>query len=485
VIENKQTRNLFLLAILCFSVSGLILIFWLGNIEINTLLNSRVQWGILLMGIFLGALTILWARRRGKIDIFEFPTWTSLNLYVQAVLSVVFFYNRIEQIYPSLRNNYNYWLYQAILLLCIGLGSIWIGYSFVIYYLIKKNDKPKKITRTLNLRLAVIIWILLWLFMTYSTFANFLGWGGTAIGVWSNYLAFVQILYLAASAALLLHHFRNPTTLGWVWMTIALFFAVINGISIGTRAVVFYFIYIFILAYYATGKYKWRWLIIGAIAMVILVPSASLIRDQIPRFRAVRSQERLNSTINSINEVIEEPIVQLITQVVELFSTRQGGLFLITASSMRIHSGGNSYVGSDMLDEFLIGLIPRVVWRSKPAGQLDLYRISTTYADAPSETSFSDIGLIADAFRAGGWFFVIFIFILLGGFMGWIYWKGPLLKNDEWIVFYFLLLTIITYSRPILEIGLFLFQRAILLGIFIIFFLYKRIPVTNSNLARH
>jgi hypothetical protein len=481
MMERKQTKNLYFIALLCFSTAGLILFVWLGRLEINPLLNSRVQWGILILGILLVLFTIQWARSRGKLDIFEFPSWISINIYVQSVLSVWFFYNKIDQIYPSLRGNYNNWLFQAILLIGISLGSIWIGYSLTSGYLVKKSFKSSNISRTLNLRMAIIIWVILWLFITYSVFSNLLGWGGTLIGVWSNYLAFVQVLYLATSAALLLHHFRNPTPLGWVWLIIALIFTGINGVAIGTRAVVLYFIYIFILAYYATGKYKWSWLIIGAIALVILVPSASVLRDQLPQYRAVGSEERLYSTINSIDTIIEEPIDKLITQVANLFATRQGGLFLITASVMRIHSGGQSFVGMKLLDEFVIGLVPRVIWRAKPAGITDLYSISTNYADALSETTYSEIGIIADTFRAGGWFFAIFIFVILGSFMGWLYWKGPFMKRDEWIVFYFLMLTIITFSRPLIEIGLFLAQRAILVWIFISFLLYRRVSPTKSD----
>ncbi len=478
---NQSSKTLYYLAALCLFAASIVIFLWWGKLDLNPLLDSRVEWAILFLGILIGLLIINQARRNRKLDLFEFPTWFSLNIYIQAVFSVWLFYDDINQFFPSLRSTFNSKLLSSIILFGVSIGCIWIGHNVSLLALKKIPENTGRYRREPNLPLVMVIWVLLWIYITLSVFSNFLGWGGVLIGVWSNYLAFVQLLYLAASAVLLIHHFRNPTLFGWVWLVIALIFSAINGVAIGTRGVVFYFIYIFILAYYATNRYKWSWLVLGAITLMILVPSASVFRQQFPQYQAVSAQERMDSTLSSFGESLSEPIPELIDQVVNLFASRQGSVFLVTASVMQQHEKAASYVGREMLDEFLIGVIPRIFWRSKPVGFSNLYLITTRYTDASTERVFSEIGIIADTYRSGGWPLVTIVFSALGFFMGWLYVKGPLSNKDEWIVFYFLMLTVVIYSRSLLDTGLFLFQRAILVWLFLFFVLFKRVSPGDST----
>lgn len=478
---NQSSKTLYYLAALCLFAASIVIFLWLGKLDLNPLLDSRVEWAILFLGILIGLLIINQARRNRKLDLFEFPAWFSLNIYIQAVFSVWIFYDDINQFFPSLRSTLNSKLLSSIILFSVSIGCIWIGHNVSLLALRKIPENSGRYRREPNLPLVIVIWVLLWIYITLSVFLNFLGWGGVLIGVWSNYLAFVQLLYLAASAVLLMYHFRNPTLFGWVWLVIALIITAINGVAIGTRGVVFYFIYIFILAYYATNRYKWSWLVLGAITLIILVPSASFFRQQFPQYQALSAQERLDTTLSSFSESLAEPIPELVDQVLNLFASRQGSVFLVTASVMQQHEKATSYVGREMLDQFLIGVIPRIFWRSKPAGLTDLYMITSRYTDASTERVFSEIGIIADTYRTGGWPLVTIIFTALGFFMGWLYSKGSLYKKDEWIVFYFLMLTVVIYSRPLLDTGLFLIQRAILVWLFVFFILFKRMPIGNSS----
>ena len=474
MIADKSVKTQLILAAICFLIAILALIAMQGTLDFNSLLSAKIEWVIFIVGVLSTLTILLWARRRGKLDIFEFPTWISINFYIQGIVSIWLFIRDIQNIYPSLRNNYQYWFLQALALIFVGLSSLWIGYILTFNGLIKKQPKPISYSKNLNLSVTIAIWFVLWLAVTLSVPLNLLGWGGTAIGVWSNYLAFVQVLYLTASAALLIYHFRNPSIFGWVWLILALLSNIICSVAIGSRGAVYYFIYVFIIAYFATGKYKWKWLVAGVITLFVLIPAASWLRGEFPQNTAISANERFSTTYQALMGAIDRPIGDSYSQVVNLYAIRQGGLFQITASVMRQHPAIQPFVGGEMLSEFAIGLVPRVIWPSKPTGVSNLYSISTSYADTPTEYAFSDIGIFADSYRTGGWIVVVVIFLLLGCFLGWLYWRGPFLGDNANIVFYFLLLTIVAYNRSILEIGLFLIQRAILVWLFITFILYRR-----------
>ena len=58
----------------------------------------------------------------------------------------------------------------------------------------------------------------------------------------------------------MLTHFRNPTKLGWLWLSLVIMSTLFSGVAVGTRAAALFFITIFIVAYYATNKYKLGWI---------------------------------------------------------------------------------------------------------------------------------------------------------------------------------------------------------------------------------
>jgi len=138
-------------------------------------------------------------------------------------------------------------------------------------------------------------------------------------------------------------------------------------------------------------------------------------------------------------------------------------------------------LGLQMLEALAQNVIPRVLWPSKPAGTNKLYYINTWYTDTIEETSFADIGLFADSYRTGGWLFSFVFFMFLGGFMAWVYWRGPATDHGEWTVLYIVLLGVFAYSAAILESVTFVLQRAIPVWIFIISALFPRTDDTTMQ----
>ncbi len=153
---------------------------------------------------------------------------------------------------------------------------------------------------------------------------------------------------------------------------------------------------------------------------------------------------------------------------------------LITGSVIRQHPNAGGYVGNQLIEQVAVGIIPRIIWREKPVGASEIYSISVLYTGAATESTFSEIGLIADSYRAAGLPSVFVFFLLLGGFMAYFYKKGRINNRDDVLIFYIILLSLITYNRSVVDVMLFLFQRAIFMWIFIRYILFEN-PVNNDK----
>jgi len=471
-------RSYVLAAMTCFGVAALLVYAMVGGPHFSNIFDARLEWACLLLACGIVTMSAWWARYRGRLDFFEFPTWISFNLFGQ-VIAPYWLLAKDIYFYPSLRFDYEHWMLMAVLLFAVCLSAVWCGYILVWRHL-RITAWP---VRQLDLTRTIFVWTVLW--GANSTVA-FLGynpqtWGGSGAGTWNNYMAFVGILLTAANSALMIFHFRHPSNLGWIWLIGTLGVSLVSGLAIGTRGAALVFVNVFMVAYYASRRYMWQWLVIGALALVVLVPAATTLRAIIPRFERVNTSERLEVVSQAISNTMHRPASELTQDVVELFQRRQGDLFLVTASVMRQHPAMRPFLGLQMLEALAQNVIPRVLWPSKPAGTNKLYYINTWYTDTIEETSFADIGLFADSYRTGGWLFSFVFFMFLGGFMAWVYWRGPATDHGEWTVLYIVLLGVFAYSAAILESVTFVLQRAIPVWIFIISALFPRTDDTTMQ----
>ncbi len=282
-VKNKQ-KNIFA-AIFCFSLGFIILVGFGTALDINALIDYKVEWLMLGFGVLIGIIIVAWSRVTHRLDIFEFPMWFSINCYVQVIFAFWFFYHKKALIFPGIRFNFDHWITLAIYLYCFALVALWVGYIIAHRLLTKFDNSQIKSKPRLRRKFSIIIWCVLWLITTISVQANLLGWGGVDIDVWSNYINFIKVLYDITTIALMLVHFRNPTKFGWFWLSIVIVSTLFNGVAVGTRAAALFFIMIFIVAYYATNKYKLGWIAIGVVALLFLAPAATNLRDILPRYQ--------------------------------------------------------------------------------------------------------------------------------------------------------------------------------------------------------
>jgi hypothetical protein len=264
--------------------------------------------------------------------------------------------------------------------------------------------------------------------------------------------------------AITLYCFRHPSRLGWVWIWSTLAINLVLSLATGTRGAALLFLTLFMLAYYATRRYHWRWVLLGALVFGVLAPSATLLRSILPQNQAVDAGTRFAAVQTSMNETLQRPVSELVAEISDLFQSRQASLLLITASVMQQHPATRPFVGAEALLEFVSGLVPRILWPGKPEGNSELYQITQTYVN-PSAVGFSAIGLPADIYRMGGWGLLVVLFLGLGGFMAWIYCRGPVRETAAGKVTYMLFLGAITYDTNILAVLYFLIEKSPLIWI--------------------
>lgn len=480
----KTKSKDYLLAMVFFIIAIFVLLNLLYKINLNSLINFNVEFSILLVGLLFLFLIVLWFKRTKYKDIFEFPVWISLNVFVQGILSFWLVFDDEARLFPTIKFNFDYWILLALGVLCYGVIFIWVGYYLGNKIFSKKsyrqdNQKPTSIIRK---NTAYILWVILWVLYIASVLLNFFGWGGTAIGSWSNYINFIKILYDATTIAIMLSHFKSPTKFGWIWLLLVIVSNTVSGIAVGTRTAAFFLLTIFMVSYYAKRRYKWVWVAIGVILLFISASAATEFRNRLQQYQPLRSENRLSIAFDSISFSLNKSIVELLKENIDIFGERQSSLLMVTASVIRQHPQIWGYVWKDMITNISTGIIPRVIWLEKPSGVSKLYSISTLYTGAATERTFSEIGIIADSYRTGGLVFLTATSMLLGLFMSYIYMKGLILNQDNYLVFYILLLSLITYNRTLADIILFLIQRAILVWIFITFFVYKKTYVKEGKI---
>jgi hypothetical protein len=439
------------------------------------------------LGIWLAILIVWWARKRGKLDPFELPVWFSLNAYGQAVLPNWLLRRNLIIGIPSLRANPGPKMVEAVWLFGFGLTCLWLGYVWTSRWLEKHPPRTQPVAGSIRAKVVLAVWFASWLLSIVSVVAGYNTYLGSRLTfVWTNYLAFIQLIGWAAWSALLLHHFRQPTGLGWIWMTIALGSDVWLGLVSGTKKPVLTFFWLLMHTYYVRGKLSWRWMAFGLAGAILIIPSVNYIREDLHTVNTlgagVEFENRLQIVSEAVQEAVHRPLTALTNETTDTVLKRQGELLQITASVLALHPGSMPFLGLDMLWDFFQQLIPRLVWTNKPVGLSALDDITGVYYGLPSTRS--AIGQFADSYRAGGWPFVALWFIGIGSLSAWIYRQGPGNGNIPWMVFYFLILSnIVTYDISLKTLLLRLIQMGPLVWIAITHMLYRPLPRSRSNEA--
>lgn len=420
------------------------------------------------LGMLVVGTVVWWAYRRGRFDPFELPVWFSLNAYGQIVFNIwvlqpdlrfrPFVASMATESMPAV----------AVLLMGVGLLALWAGYVSVTRVLQSRPVRSRLEPGKPRWALIVGAWFVCKLLEILAVVSGATGYLAQRGSVWSSYLAFFLHLGNLTAFVLLLQHFRHPRLIGWLWLVGMAATNIFLGLVVGTKGAVYVLLYAVMAIYYARRKLSARWLVAGFLALMVSVPTVNTFRESLydagfDRSQGAGFEERVPILLSALSETLSNPLSSLAKQTQGTFEQRQGGVLEITVSMMAIHPGVRPFVGLDMLSGIVEQLIPRFLWPGKPAGHLDLYLILSSYLGLPDH-SWATPGQFADAYRTGGWPFVVAWFWLLGALMAWFYARGPGSGDLARTAFYLLIaISFLTYENHVNNTTLELLKFAIVL----------------------
>jgi hypothetical protein len=482
--QSRRQRHLLWLSItfLSLGVSALALLLMAGSGAIRLkvhVLGIGFELAAAGLGIWLAVLMLWWSRQRGRFDPFEFPIWFSLNVYVQVVLNVWLLQRDRLPYVPWLSDNYDRSMPLAVILFGVGLTALWLGYVWAFRRLGRDVQRLQPPAGAMRLSQVALIWFLCWATAVFSTLAGISGYLATGVGSssnWLNYFSFVDIIRSAATVALVIHHFRHPSLPGWLWFSLVVVSEFGLSLVAGSKGFAMALVWLAMYIYYATGKLPKRWLALGFVTVVFLVPVVNNYRQSLQALNlggGVGLGDRTQALGSVLTRTVVQPFSSLLQTTTETFERRQGYMLDTTASVMVLHPDKMPFVGMQMIEYFVPQLIPRVLWPSKPLERSSLYLITTTYGGAPSEYSFTEIGMAADSYRAGGWVFVVIWFFSLGVLAAWLYLQGPSSGSRAGTVFYVVMITqFLLYSGDVVHTLVRLFQFGPLIWAIIMFVMF-------------
>jgi hypothetical protein len=488
-LQARQQR-LLLVALGCFLGAGVIMMMAFGErlLDVHAhVLGFGFEIASAALGACLAFFILLWARRSGRLDPFEFPVWFSLNAYFQIVVNVWLF-QRDQTIRSAwVGNDTDVLAVQAVIMIGCGLVAMWVGYAWGIRKLRHRPRLARKTSGPPRLRLALSIWLITWLIGIVSVLSGIQGYLSDAGGfVGGFYLYFADLLNSAATFGLMLYHFSRPTQLGRWWLIVAVLSNVALGLISGTKTAVFIVLYAIMALYYARGRLPKRWLISGLVVLVLVVPVVNSFRHNLFAYGFDRShgttfRDRLPIYAESVQQVLHRPLSSLTGETLETFKTRQRGVFDLTTAVMAVHPHVQPYLGMDMVVLIAQQSIPRFLWADKPASRPEAYNLSTFYLGLPEETSFTAPGQFADVYRTGGWLLVVLWFIFVGVLGAWLYLQGPGRRNLAGTALYLIFLTnILRYDREWLLVVRGVFQIGLIVWISVMYLMFQRLRVESA-----
>ncbi|MER2598614.1 MAG: hypothetical protein ABTQ73_03765 [Caldilineales bacterium] len=442
-----------------------------------------------LLGIWLLLIILLWSLITGRFDPFEMPTWISINTYFQVIVNVWLLQRDFKPMAPWLQQHYATTSVQANLLFAVCLTVMWLAYVLRYQRLKKRQHQAVVQHSPMRVQMVVVIWVVTW---TLSAVAVAMGIQGylsvRADWRWQNYYNFMLLVNNATTGLLMIQHFRRPTRLGRIWLVALMTWNVGSSLVIGTKGAILTFIWLTMSYYYATRKFPWRWLLVGAVVAMLIIPSINLIRVSLHSVDAgggVALSDRLKIVSNATGQIATRSWSDLYDESRDTFEERQSGILTITQSIVYLHPTYLPYLAKETIEYTAIQLIPRLVWPDKPAERGDLFMTSTQYLGLSNEYSFSDIGLFGDSYRIGGWFAVALIFSTLGVFGAELYRRGPGVDQLQIIILYMVIVNdIVRYPDPVSLMFMRILQMGGLLWLLLHFVLFdnSRKPLTSLQL---
>lgn len=432
-------------------------------------------------GVWILLLIYIWWRKNGRLDIFELPVWFSLNVYFQMIFNIFVLQRDISLRSQWLTNSASHYFITAIFMLSFGVTTLWIWYAFGIKVFNNSETLLKRQNSYPNKRITFSLWLFTLFVSIWGTIMGYQGYlpsqGGGAL---DNYFYFFNLLGDLTVFILLLNHFKNPTNQGWIWMIVLIVTKVVLGLIIGSKLFVMIFVYALMAMYYSRKSISLRLIMVGAAIIIVSIPIVNYFRENLFVYGYSRNfgagfRERIPILLKTTSQIFDTSFADLFKETRDTFELRQGSILEISAAVIAAHPKYKSYIGVQMVEQIVEQIIPRFLWPGKPVSHPELYYISTGYLGAQQEISFAEIGQISDAYRVGGYLFILFWMFIMGFCSAWLYVRGPLSKNYENIALYLVFIAdFFTYNGDILVTSIRILQFGVIVWFITSKILYHR-----------
>jgi len=391
------------------------------------------------LGTVLLVVMLWWRLKRGFLDWTEPPVWTSIWVYLNVVAPTwLLDRNGVPQIAAL---NYSVDMPKAVALIGVGLVALWAGYiASTQRHARRQPNRPPMVAQTF------LIWIFGAVLMAWSGLADAGSSGSVSVfDKWLNYVAFFCYLSVLARSVLLIYYLRVRPRFGWILVAVSVVYEVGFSVVAAKKGFAISLLMLAMCVYYGAKQLRVGYCLLAGLLVLFFVPVVNTFRVNKALSFDASFDGRISALSKAVGEVANTSAGELSLDVANTVVGRQGSMLATTASVMAHHPTVLPYEGLELGGEFLRALMPRALWPAKPAGLSSLYMNTTRYWGASTEYALTAIGQFADAYRAGGWIFVVAWFMLSGWFLGYLYQRGAAGRDPISSAWYITLLFVVFY----------------------------------------
>jgi hypothetical protein len=405
----------------------------------------------------------------GRVEPFLLPVWFAANLFVQVVVNVWFFGRTSSETYSWARVRDDLVWMEVLLAYGTSMCCVLIGFRAGLGRRVAASGAVtmKQAIDQKRATAVVVVGTLPTLLFRAADFA------GTANTAWNNYLYVAGFLANVALLSFIITWLLKPSR--WV-------FAVCCGgilaqmsslVYAGTKTFAFVLIWIAICWFYARRRVPIRVIGGGVLAVILLVPVVNGFRSRLLS-NSGASVERSTKLRSAMGTVLGQGLGESAGQTLDTMTSRQIGVFQYSAIILDSHPNPQPFVAGEMARLFADSLVPRIIWPEKPVEHPDLYMLGRRYQGWFGESSFATPGIVADAYRVGGWPFLAVFSFLLGLAGAGLYRFGPLRGHVAGTALYILAVTtVLTYDRGVFDLVMAMLQ-AVVPGILVAYWIRAR-----------
>lgn len=351
-------------------------------------------------------------------NVFELPFFVSIIALLEDGLPGIFNYTNPDNIFIPSGSVDD--ILPGLILMGIGLTSMWIGYALIVSIWINTSDhqidKPDYTNKNqfdaniqLSLKWSLVLYIILVGLRVVLIMSGFLVFEGNTVGYFQQILEYITSIPLLL-IVLFTFWYHNSTIDGrwlFVFVAVEVIFSLIAGWSgaAAKRALL-----VIGVLFFVRGTIPFRFIPIGLVFFLIIAP---IVREaRIDEQEATSEEEQqIALTVENVPSLIEEGF--------ETYESRQSGLIQSYSVVIKRSPEPVPYRDVNLLIESPLNVLPRFIYTWKPATGNIGNELGIQYFDLPETSTTSwRTPTPAVGFMYGGYPAAIILMLSVGIFFG-------------------------------------------------------------------